>query len=105
MKKRELLMKNALSFALAGILAVGLTGSASVGRSTKVFEDPIGDAGIEGGTAVGKNPIPAFDHAGFDLVSGEIARRGSNLEFKVTSAAMPPTGSLPEGALSYGASR
>jgi hypothetical protein len=83
---------------IAGSLVLGLAGDVSAGKATQVFEDPIGDAGIEGGTAVGKNPIPGFDRAGFDLVSGEIVRKGSDLEFKVTSAAMPPTGSLPEGA-------
>lgn len=91
-------MKKLLTFALAGSLAVGLIGSASAGRPVTVFEDPAGDAGIEGGSAVGEHAIPGFDQAGFDLVSGEIARAGKDLEFKVTSAAMPATGSLPEGA-------
>jgi hypothetical protein len=76
-------------------------GSANAGRSTIVFEDPAGDAGIEGGTAIGKNSIPGFDLAGLDLVSGQIDRVGDNLEFTVTHSAMPPTGALPEGAAFY----
>jgi hypothetical protein len=91
-------MRKLLTLALTASLAVGLVGSAKAGRPTKVFEDPVGDAGIVAGPAVGEHAIPGFDQAGFDLVSGEIQRVGQNLEFKVTSAAMPATGSLPEGA-------
>ena len=91
-------MKKLLALVLTTGLAFSLVGSASAGRATKVFEDPVGDAGIEGGDAIGENHIPGFDQAGFDLVSGEITRAKRNLEFKVTSAAMPATGSLPEGA-------
>ena len=91
-------MKKILTLVLSGSLAFGLLGSASAGRPTTVFVDPAGDAGIEGGSAVGEHAIPGFDQAGFDLVSGEIARNGDALDFTVTHAAMPATGSLPEGA-------
>ncbi|HYP23007.1 MAG TPA: hypothetical protein VEV43_05490 [Actinomycetota bacterium] len=91
-------MKKLLTVMVGACLAGSIVGTASAGRPTTVFEDPAGDAGIEGGTAVGENSIPGFDQAGFDLVSGRIARAGRNLEFTVTSAAMPATGSLPEGA-------
>ena len=92
------MMRKLLTFVLTASLAVGLVGSANAGRPTTVFEDPSGDAGIQGGSAVGEHAIPGFDQAGFDLVSGDIQRVGQNLEFRVTSAAMPATGSLPEGA-------
>jgi hypothetical protein len=91
-------MKKTLILVLTAALAMSVAGAAHAGRATTVFEDPVGDAGIYGGSAVGENPLPAFDQGGFDLVSGEIARAGDNLEFTVTSAAMPPTGSLPDGA-------
>lgn len=91
-------MKKLVALALAGSVALGLVGTSNAGRPATVFQDPAGDAGIEGGSAVGEHAIPGFDQTGFDLVSGEITRVGQNLEFEVTHAAMPPTGSLPEGA-------
>ena len=91
-------MKKLLTLVLSGSLAFGLVGSANAGKPATVFEDPAGDAGIEGGTAVGEHAVPGFDQTGFDLVSGHIARKGAGLVFTVVSAAMPATGSLPEGA-------
>lgn len=91
-------MKKLVTLVLAGGLVFGLVGSAGAGKATTVFEDPAGDAGVEGGTAIGENAIPGFEQAGFDLVSGQIARTGNDLEFTVNHAAMPATGALPEGA-------
>lgn len=91
-------MKRLATLVLTGALVVGTVGAASAGKPHRLFEDPVGDAGLGGGSAVGDNPLPGFDQPGFDLVSGEISRKGRDLEFKVASAAMPQTGSLPEGA-------
>lgn len=89
-------MKRFFALIVTGSLAFGLVGQATAGKAgkpVKVFEDATGDAGIDQG-----GPVPGFDQAGFDLVSGEITKVKKNLEFKVTMAAMPDTGSLPEGA-------
>lgn len=91
-------MKRLLTLVLVGGLVLGLVGTANAGKSHVLFEDPVGDTGLGFGPAVGDHPLPGIDQGGFDLVSGEIARAGKALEFKVTSASMPPTGSLPEGA-------
>lgn len=90
-------MKRLLALAVIGSLTLGLIGAAHAAKTVRVFEDPVGDAGVEGGNA-GHHPVPGLDQAGLDLVSGDITRVGKNLEFKVTSAGMPTTGSLPEGA-------
>ncbi|HEU4480724.1 MAG TPA: hypothetical protein VFS18_02470, partial [Actinomycetota bacterium] len=86
-------MKKLLVGLLTGALSLGLIGAAGAGKPKVVFEDATGDAGnAENGVAV-----PGADQAGFDLVSGQIARVKKNLEFTVTSAAMPEGGALPEG--------
>jgi hypothetical protein len=85
-------MKKILSILLASGLLVGALGQASA-KPKQVFEDPAGDAGVSSQGAA----VPGADQAGFDLVSGAIDRKGNNLEFTVTHAAMPPSGSLPEG--------
>lgn len=77
---------------LAGGLLVGLLGNAGA-APTKVITDDVGDAGLESQA----QPIPGFDQAGFDIVSGSIDQSGANLEFTVESAAMPANGALPEG--------
>ena len=86
-------MRRALTTAIVGGLLVGaLLGTASAAPTT-VFEDDAGDAGL----SAQAQPIPGADQAGFDIVSGSIEKKGSNLEFTVGSAAMPPNGALPEG--------
>jgi hypothetical protein len=91
-------MKRLLTLVLTGALVLGPVGAAGAGKSHALFEDAIGDAGLGGGRSIGDHPLPGFDQPGFDLVSGELTRKGANLELEVSSAAMPQTGSLPEGA-------
>ncbi|MEA2451776.1 MAG: hypothetical protein QOG04_486 [Actinomycetota bacterium] len=79
-----------LAIALSAALIVGLLGSANAAPS-KLWEDPTGDADNAQGLGMS---IPA----GFDLVSGSIERAGANLNFTVTMADMPPSGSIPDGA-------
>ncbi len=83
-------MRKVVAVLAAGALACVLSGNAAA-KPTVVFEDPAGDAGNQ------NSGIPGFDQAGFDLVSGSINRVGKNLEFTVNHAAMPPSGTLPEG--------
>ena len=78
-----------LAASLLGVLAnVSLAGGA---KPAKVFTDASGDADV--GQGLGAS-IPA----GFDLTQGTIGVKGKNVEFTVTHADMPPSGSLPEGA-------
>ena len=85
-------MRKVMTFALAGGLLIGFLGPATAApKPVTVWEDPAGDADAAQGTG---QSIPA----GFDIVSGALARNGANIEFTVTHADMPPTGSLPEGA-------
>lgn len=91
-------MKKLVTLVLTGALVLGPVSIAGAGKPRKLFEDPAGDAGLGGGRKVGDHALPGFDQPGFDLVSGELSRKGPNLELAVTSAAMPQTGSLPEGA-------
>ena len=82
-------MKKIAAVLLAGGLLVGVV--AQAGAAPKpAWTDDSGDA--DNGQDLGAS-IPA----GFDLVSGSIAKKGSNLDFTVTHADMPPTGSFPEG--------
>jgi hypothetical protein len=78
---------------IAGALLFGLIGSAHAAKTVTVFEDPANDAGnTEQGLA-----LPPATLAGLDLVSGTIAKSGSDLEFVVTNAAgLPQLGSAPE---------
>src|SRR5688500_5450719 len=85
-------MKKLMSLMLACGVLLGALSTANAKPKT-VFEDPAGGAGVASQGA----PVPGADQAGFDLVSGAIERKGANLEFTVTHAAMPPSGSLPEG--------
>ena len=84
-------MKKLISLALAGGLLLGAVSAAQAGAPAKAFEDAEGDADL--GQGLGAS-IPA----GFDLTSGSIVRKGANIEFTVTHADMPPSGSFPEGA-------
>ncbi|MEA2451777.1 MAG: hypothetical protein QOG04_487 [Actinomycetota bacterium] len=84
-------MKKALSLMLVAGLMTGLVSSAHAAKKPVVmFEDATGDADNAQGAG---QSIPG----GFDLVGGTLALKGKNLEFVVSQADMPPTGSGPEG--------
>jgi hypothetical protein len=85
-------MRKTGSILVAGMIVLGLVGSAHAGSAVTVFEDPADDAGVtDQGVAV-----PVATAAGLDLVSGTIAKSGKDLEFTVTHAAMPEGGSIGE---------
>jgi hypothetical protein len=84
-------MRRIITLALTGCLMWAVAGAASAAKPVTVFQDATGDAGNQ------DSGVPGADQGGFDLVSGTITKAGSNLEFQVTSAAMPQTGALPEG--------
>ena len=89
-------MRKTITFLLAASMLVGgaaLAEAAKVPKPVTVFEDPAGDAGVNAAGAV-----PGIDQTGVDLVSGSITQKGKDLEFVVTHASMPPSGSFPEGA-------
>ncbi len=75
---------------LGACLLGALISPAGAAKPTKLWTDSPGDAGLNG------EAIPGFDQGGFDLTEGSITKNKSNLEFTVTSAAMPPMGALPE---------
>lgn len=79
---------------IAGAFLFGLIGNAYAGKPVTVFEDPANDAGnTEQGVA-----LPPATAAGLDLISGQVAKSGADLEFTVTNAAgLPQAGSAPEG--------
>ena len=85
-------MKKLLSLALVSAVMIGAAGfaQAAAPKPVVLFEDPSGDADFRQGTG---QSIPA----GLDVVSGSIAQDGKELEFVVTHADMPPTGSAGEG--------
>ena len=86
-------MRKGIALLVAAGLSAGLlAGTANAGAPVTVWEDASDDV------AVGGNPITGAGAAGIDLVKGEIARAGKDLEFKVTHASMPAPGSLPEAA-------
>jgi hypothetical protein len=80
------------SLILAGVVIIGLLGPANAApKPVTVFEDVAGDADLAQG--IGQS-IPG----GFDLLSGSIKKVGKDqLEFVVTHADMPPSGSVGEG--------
>ena len=73
-----------------GLLFVGLLGSAGA-APMKAFTDPAGDAGNQDAG------VPGATEAGFDLTGGTIEKKGKDLVFTVSHAAMPATKTLPEG--------
>src|SRR4026209_1390389 len=75
---------------MAGALALSMLTPASA-KPLKVMTDMAGDAGNQDTGA------PGADQAGFDLVGATIETKGANLEFTVEHAAMPSSGTLPEG--------
>ncbi|MGH2736847.1 MAG: hypothetical protein ACRDKZ_14805, partial [Actinomycetota bacterium] len=74
-----------------GLVATMAPGAAA--KPTPVFKDPAGDAGNHDQAVA----LPGADQAGFDIISGSIEHHKKHLMFGVTHAAMPPSGSLPEG--------
>jgi hypothetical protein len=83
-------MKKAFALLLVAGLLAGVVGSASAAKKPVVmFEDPAGDA--DNAQGLGQS-MPG----GFDLIGGTLAVKGKNLEFVVSHADMPPTGSGPE---------
>lgn len=81
-------MRRFFTTMLAVVLVAGLLGPAQA-KAAVVWEDEEGDADMQQGLG---GSIPA----GFDLLQGELERNGSNIEFTVTHADMPPNGSFPE---------
>lgn len=88
-------MKKIAAALLAGGLLASLVTPAGAAKPTTLWKDATGDAGAMAAD-VGQ-PLPGMDQAGFDLVSGSIVKNKKNLDFTITSAAMPPMGALPEG--------
>lgn len=87
-------MRKFASILLAGGLVLGAVASASAAakpKPVKVFTDAAGDAGTDT-----SGPLPGVDQGGFDLTEGTIAKNGANLEFTVTQASMPSTGTIGE---------
>ena len=83
-------MKKLIAVTAAIGLLLTLGGVASASKPAVVWEDAAGDAGNQ------NSGVPGFDYAGFDIVSGSIARNKKNLEFTVNHSQMLPSGSLPE---------
>ena len=83
-------MRKLIATVLAGGLLIAMLNPAAA-KPVAVMTDAAGDAGNQ------DSGVPGADQAGFDLVKGEIEQKGANLEFTVTHAAMPPSGTLPEG--------
>ncbi|MDQ3952057.1 MAG: hypothetical protein M3279_03680 [Actinomycetota bacterium] len=85
-------MRKGIALLVTAGLSLGLVGTASAGKPVAVWEDAADDV------AVGGNGVAGAGAAGVDLLEGEIARVGTDIEFKVTHASMPAPGSLPEAA-------
>ena len=83
-------MRKLFSALFAGALLIGLLGNASA-APVKAWTDAAGDAGNQ------DSSIPGMAEAGFDITEGTIEKKGKDLVFTVTHAAMPPTKTLPEG--------
>jgi hypothetical protein len=85
-------MRKGIALLVAAGLSLGLVGTAAAGPPVAVWEDAEDDVAVVG------NPVAGAGAAGIDLLTGEIARVGKDIEFKVTHASMPAPGSLPEAA-------
>lgn len=93
-------MRKVLAMLLASVLVLSLVGAAQAAKKKKkkkkapvekvMFTDAAGDA--DAGQGLGGS-IPG----GLDLTEGKIKKVDDTLEFTVTHADMPPSGSLPEG--------
>ena len=86
-------VKKLLGTLIASALALSIMAPASAGATKPIWTDDVGDAGLRSQA----QPLPGADQAGLDLASGAIVKKGANLEFTVTHAAMPANGGLPEG--------
>ncbi|MGI8773537.1 MAG: hypothetical protein ACR2KQ_00790 [Actinomycetota bacterium] len=82
-------MRKIIHLVLAAAMLSAVAGVAHGSPATSVWEDPSGDA--DNAQGVGAS-IPG----GFDLIEGSIAKNKKNLEFTVTHADMPPSGTIPE---------
>ena len=76
-----------LSLMLASLMLLGVVGAAQA-KPITLWEDGAGDATM--GQAPQSVPV------GWDLLSGAIEKKGTDLLFTVTHADMPPIGSAPE---------
>jgi hypothetical protein len=85
-------MRKGIALFVAAGLSLGLVSTANAGAPVGVWEDAADDVAAAG------NPVAGAGATGVDLIKGEIARVGKDLEFKVTHASMPAPGSLPEAA-------
>lgn len=85
-------MRKGIALLVGAGLSLALVGSAYAGKPITVMEDAADDVAASG------NVVPGAGATGVDLIKGEIARTGADLEFKVTHASMPAPGSLPEAA-------
>jgi len=84
-------MKKLGALLAAALMTAAFAGSSSA-KPVNAFTDAAGDAGTPTTGA-----LPGIDQGGFDLIEGSIDKVKKNLEFTVTHAAMPASGSLPEG--------
>ena len=78
-----------LSLILASVMLVGVIGSAQA-KPVTLWEDVAGDATM--------SQAPQSVPVGWDLLSGAIEKKGTDLLFTVTHADMPPIGSAPEAS-------
>ena len=78
-----------LSLMLASLMLLGVVGAAQA-KPVTLWEDVAGDATM--GQAPQSVPV------GWDLLSGAIEKKGTDLLFTVTHADMPPIGSAPEAS-------
>ena len=85
-------MRKAIGVVVAAALSLGVVSAASAGAPVAVWEDAADDVSVNG------NAVAGAGASGFDLLKGEIARTGKDLEFKVTHASFPAPGALPEAA-------
>ena len=85
-------MRKGIALLVGAGISLALVGSASAGKPVAVWEDAADDVSVNG------NVAPGAGASGVDLVKGEIARSGKDIEFKVTQASMPAPGALPEAA-------
>ncbi|MDP9068680.1 MAG: hypothetical protein M3N53_10115 [Actinomycetota bacterium] len=86
-------MRKIATLLLGAAVAAALISPAGAAKAKPVWTDNAGDSGA----TFFEQPIPGSEQGGFDLVSGAIAKNKANLDFTVTSSAMPPFKTLPEG--------
>lgn len=74
-------------------LEAGAAKKKAAPKPMTVMVDPAGDAG----NAFQNVPVPVATEAGLDLTKGIIGQKGKNITFTAEHAAMPASGSAPEG--------